>query len=86
MLRKWIVYMLILAFAAGTQLFVEPQLVSQASFGIVAERLVAQPARLPVRLQAGDFNGAAALASVCCSSAWRPRQSSSSAAGSSKGE
>ena len=34
MLRKWIVYMVILAFAAGTQLFVEPQLVSEASLGV----------------------------------------------------
>ena len=34
MLRKWIVYMVILAFAAGTQLFVEPQLISEASLGV----------------------------------------------------
>ena len=34
MLRKWIIYMVILAFAAGTQLFVEPQLISEASLGV----------------------------------------------------
>jgi multiple sugar transport system permease protein len=34
LLRKWIVYMVILAFAAGAQLFVEPQLLSQASNGV----------------------------------------------------
>ncbi|GLY92609.1 carbohydrate ABC transporter permease [Actinoallomurus iriomotensis] len=34
LLRKWIVYMVILSFAAGTQLFVEPQLLSQASNGV----------------------------------------------------
>ena len=34
LLRKWIVYMVILAFAGGTQLFVEPQLLSQASDGL----------------------------------------------------
>ena len=34
MLRKWIVYMVILAFAGGTQLFVEPQLISEASLGV----------------------------------------------------
>ncbi|CAM3576541.1 carbohydrate ABC transporter permease [Kibdelosporangium persicum] len=34
LLRKWIVYMVILAFAGGTQLFVEPQLLSQASVGV----------------------------------------------------
>jgi multiple sugar transport system permease protein len=35
MIRKWIVYMIILAFAGGTQLFVEPQLISSASLGVV---------------------------------------------------
>ena len=34
LLRKWIVYMVILTFAGGTQLFVEPQLLSQASVGV----------------------------------------------------
>ena len=34
MMRKWIVYMVILAFAGGTQLFVEPQLISSASLGV----------------------------------------------------
>jgi len=34
LLRKWIVYMVILAFAGGTQLFVEPQLLAQASVGV----------------------------------------------------
>lgn len=34
LLRKWIVYMVILAFAGGTQLFVEPQLISEASLGV----------------------------------------------------
>jgi multiple sugar transport system permease protein len=34
MLRKWIIYMVILAFATGTQLFVEPQLISEASLGV----------------------------------------------------
>ena len=34
MIRKWIVYMVILAFAGGTQLFVEPQLISAASLGV----------------------------------------------------
>ena len=34
MIRKWIVYMVILSFAGGTQLFVEPQLISAASLGV----------------------------------------------------
>jgi multiple sugar transport system permease protein len=36
-LRKWIAYMVILAFAGGTQLFVEPQLVGAASLGLVSQ-------------------------------------------------
>jgi multiple sugar transport system permease protein len=36
LIKKWIVYMLILSFAGGTQLFVEPQLVGQATAGLVS--------------------------------------------------
>jgi multiple sugar transport system permease protein len=36
LIRKWVVYMVILAFAAGTQIFVEPQLVGTASLGLVS--------------------------------------------------
>ena len=50
MLRKWIVYMVILAFATGAQLFVEPQLVSEASLGCGGPRLLAQPAGLRLRV------------------------------------
>jgi multiple sugar transport system permease protein len=35
LLKRWIAFMVILAFAGGTQLFVEPQLVGAASLGIV---------------------------------------------------
>ena len=35
LIKRWVVFMLILAFAAGTQLFVEPQLVNLASQGMV---------------------------------------------------
>ena len=45
LIKKWVVYMCILAFAAGTQLFVEPSLVSEASLGMVSY-VVAEPARL----------------------------------------
>ena len=37
LIRKWIAYMAILSFATGTQLFVEPQLVNQASLGLVPD-------------------------------------------------
>ena len=33
LLRKWIVYMVILAFATGVQLFVEPQLSQRPAWG-----------------------------------------------------
>jgi multiple sugar transport system permease protein len=35
LIRRWIAYMVILVFAGGTQLFVEPQLVMTASLGVV---------------------------------------------------
>ncbi len=34
LIRKWIVYMLLLSFAGGTQLFVEPTVLGGASLGI----------------------------------------------------
>ena len=52
LLRKWIAYMVILSFAGGTQLFVEPRVLSQASRGVVHAGLFAEPARLPLCLQA----------------------------------
>ncbi|GIH22780.1 sugar ABC transporter permease [Acrocarpospora phusangensis] len=62
LLRKWIAYMLILAFATGTQLFVEPQLVSTASFGMIPDGWSPNQLSYQYAFQAGDFNGAAALA------------------------
>ena len=34
LIRKWVVYMLILSFAGGTQLFVEPTVLASASLGV----------------------------------------------------
>ncbi|GAA5042936.1 multiple sugar transport system permease protein [Thermocatellispora tengchongensis] len=62
MLRKWIAYMLILAFATGTQLFVEPQLVSTASWGMIPDGWSVAQVSYLYAFQAGDFHGAAALA------------------------
>jgi multiple sugar transport system permease protein len=73
MLRKWIVYMLILSLAAGTQLFVEPQLVSQASFGVVGTDYSLNQLAYLYAFNQGDFNGSAAIAidllivALCCS-------------------
>ncbi|MCU1476358.1 MAG: putative transporter permease protein [Subtercola sp.] len=61
MIRKWIVYMAILAFAAGTQLFVEPQLLQTASLGRVSSTWSPNQLAYVYAFQYGDFNGAAAI-------------------------
>jgi multiple sugar transport system permease protein len=61
MIRKWIAYMAILAFAAGTQLFVEPQLLQTASLGRVTPTWSPNQLAYVFAFQQGDFNGAAAI-------------------------
>jgi multiple sugar transport system permease protein len=61
MIRKWIVYMLILSFAAGTQLFVEPQLISQASFAIVPNYYSVNQLAYQFAFTQNDLNGSAAI-------------------------
>lgn len=61
MIRKWIAYMTILAFAAGTQLFVEPQLLQTASLGRVSPTWSPNQLAYVYAFQRGDFNGAAAI-------------------------
>ena len=62
LIRKWIAYMLILSFATGTQLFVEPQLVQQASFGLVPDTWSANQLAYQLAFRYADFNAAAAIA------------------------
>jgi multiple sugar transport system permease protein len=62
LIRKWIAYMAILSFATGTQLFVEPQLVNQASLGMVPNTWSANQLAFQLAFRYGDFNGAAAIA------------------------
>jgi multiple sugar transport system permease protein len=62
MIRKSIAYMLILALAAGTQLFVEPQLASQASFGVVPNDYSLNQLAYQYAFTQNDFNGSAAIA------------------------
>ena len=64
MIRKWIVYMAVLAFAAGTQLFVEPQLLQTASLGRVSPTWSPNQLAYVYAFQHGDFNGAAAISLV----------------------
>src|SRR3954453_7174313 len=62
LIRKWIAYMAILAFATGTQLFLEPQLVNQASLGLVPDTWSSNQLAFQLAFRYGDFNGAAAVA------------------------
>ncbi len=62
LIRKWIAYMTILSFATGTQLFVEPQLVNQASLGHVPDTWSSNQLAFQLAFRYGDFNAAAAIA------------------------
>ena len=61
LLRKWIAYMLILAFATGTQLFVEPQLVGAASLGEVSDSWSPNQLAYQYAFHANNFNDASAV-------------------------
>ncbi len=56
-----VVYSLILSLAAGTQLFVEPQLLSQSSFGVVSNYYSANQLAYQYAFNQDNFNGAAAI-------------------------
>jgi multiple sugar transport system permease protein len=62
LIRKWIAYMVILSFATGTQLFVEPQIVQHASFGLVPDTWSTNQLAYQLAFRYADFNGAAAIA------------------------
>jgi multiple sugar transport system permease protein len=61
MIRKWVAYMAILSFATGTQLFVEPQLVNEASLGMVPDTWSANQLAYQLAFRYGKFNEAAAV-------------------------
>ncbi len=62
LIRKWIAYMVILSFATGTQVFVEPQLVNQASLGMVPDTWSSNQLAFQLAFRYADFNAAAAIA------------------------
>ena len=64
LIRRWVVYMLILCFAAGTQLFVEPQVLAEASgpFGDYNWSPVQVAYQQAFRY--GNFNEAAAISVI----------------------
>jgi multiple sugar transport system permease protein len=61
MISKWIAYMTILAFAAGTQLFIEPQLLQAASLGRLNPTWSPHQLAFVLAFQFGNFNEAAAV-------------------------
>lgn len=64
LLRKWISYMAILSLAAGTQLFVEPRVLSQASKGVVSQDYSLNQLAFLYAFKQNDFNGSAAISLV----------------------
>ena len=65
LIRKWVVYMLILSFAGGTQLFVEPTVLSTASLGVGVSNYWS-PNQLAwfVASQYDDYSEAAAISVI----------------------
>jgi multiple sugar transport system permease protein len=64
MMRKWISYMAIINLAAGTQLFVEPRILSQASKGVVPPDYSVNQLAYLYAFRQGDFNGSAAISLI----------------------
>jgi len=65
LIRKWVVYMLVLSFAGGTQLFVEPTVLGSAALGVGVSKYWS-PNQLAwfVASQYNEFNEAAAISVV----------------------
>ena len=61
LIKKWIGYMLIGAFAAGTQLFAEPQLISEATGGVLNQTWSPNQLAYNLSFHLGNFNYAAAI-------------------------
>ena len=74
MLRKWIVYMAILAFATGAQLFVEPQLVSEASLGVAGRDYSPNQLAYDFAFQNNNVNSRRRSPWSSSWSAWRGRR------------
>ncbi len=62
MLRKWIAYMAIISLAAGTQLFVEPKVLSQASHAVVPVDYSLNQLAYLYAFKQQDLGGSAAIA------------------------
>ncbi|GAA2175573.1 sugar ABC transporter permease [Agrococcus versicolor] len=64
LLRKWISYMAIMSLAAGTQLFVEPRVLAQASRGVVGQDYSLNQLAFLYAFRQNDFHGSAAISIV----------------------
>jgi multiple sugar transport system permease protein len=62
LIRRWVGYMLIGAFAAGTQLFAEPELISAATGGVINQTWSPNQVAYNLSFHLGYFNIAAAIA------------------------
>lgn len=61
LLTKWISYMGIMSLAAGTQLFVEPRILSQATKGVVPDDYSLNQLAYFYAFRQSDFSGSAAI-------------------------
>ncbi len=61
LIRKWIVYMLVLSFAAGSQLFVEPQILSIAASGAISPQWSPNQLAYYEAFSLDNFNNSAAI-------------------------
>lgn len=64
LIRKWVAYMVIMSVAGGTQLFVEPKVLSQASRGVVPLDYSLNQLAFLYAFKQNDFNGSAAISLV----------------------
>lgn len=64
LMTKWISYMGIMSLAAGTQLFVEPRVLSQATRGVVSESYSLNQLAYLYAFRQNDFSGSAAISLV----------------------
>lgn len=64
MMTKWISYMGVMSLAAGTQLFVEPRILSQATRGVVPEDYSLNQLAYLYAFRQNDFSGSAAISIV----------------------
>lgn len=62
LIAKWVAYMVILSIAAGSQLFVEPTLISSAAGGVISPSWSPNQLAYNYAFQQADFNGASAIA------------------------